>query len=271
VPINRARLSKANAAYLAEPDLPSHYFKPLFDQWLIEHEKEQTRKWKGWISPSKQIKYSMCMEEFFHRIDAPFKVDEPAILCEINSGTEWHTIMSILALRAKLRYPEEPDYSMIDMSDKGTKKFFARAIEKKEVAIMCPKTGIRGYIDEVLDIDGHPAVFDLKNKRLPVGTWKSFVKGGAKPEHIVQGMIYANRLNALGIYSKRVLKVGLGYLNHAMPPLSKGSYAEHWFDYNDYKDMTNNLIKMLMEVREAKLAGQKTFRCRNPLCIKGCD
>jgi hypothetical protein len=222
------------------------------EQWIARQVKQKDRhKWSGWLSPSAFIKLNMCIEEFFEeQIHKPFDPPDDRLMI-INTGTLIHTgFMDAMKWIDGMRYSEQPNY--LD----------------PEFPIWCKKTGWKGKIDMIMEHESRPAVVDLKNTFMDPYIWRN--QKWHEPmemHHLGQLCVYANRVNASGMFTKKVHKVCILQINWMEKPFSKFFAKEIWIDYwGEYRERTNAFVNAAALGWRQQLDG-KRIRCTNDYCL----
>ena len=256
------KISKSGRQAMSEDFDGVSLFYALRNYWLADQDKRKEEfKWQGNISPSAQIRPTTCVEAFFKR-QKQYLEFPPDTLMIVNMGSVMHDAFHDTVLKVEGLRWEYPQYADAEI-DAWQKKI------EPEYACWDKESGIKGKIDDILNVDGEPVITDLKFRWMDRAAWDRFVKDGkAKIEHATQVRIYMNRLNAMKIYQERMQQGRISYCNMLMRPFSKGSIFEVPITYTkqDATD-TNDLIEALWEGRMRELEGKPAI-CRNKKCAE---
>lgn len=133
------------------------------------------------------------------------------------------------------------------------------------------ESGFSFRADAVLDIDGYPAVNDIKTTSVDPDRWEEQKTKLPSTDHWLQVRLYRHFFNKHNYYPKPIKLVGLGYVNLLLAAGSQGSEHEVYKDHGEGPDEELELlINHLVEHRNAFLYDNvnKTRECTYARCTE---
>lgn len=258
------KLNKSSRGFIDSMNVDGHYFNNI-DQYFISDQEEYEKKWtwKGFLSPSARLSWNMCMRTLIGNARTYNKMD-PGGMRKVKMGNILHAGFAEMTKYCKtLRYPEQPNFRSTVMRRKYE-------LIRPEIPINCEVTGWAGKIDEILNIDGYPGIFDLKTCYINPQNFPNWVRQKLpKIENVVQVCIYFNRVTKAQYYSRNPTHIGLGYINVMSDPTTRPQRWEWWREWDDeLEERTQAFIWAAAVARREALLGVATeeITCVNPRC-----
>jgi len=237
---------------------PGRYFGPVLNSIGLDRQKQiDSHEWTGFLNPSGELKWDMCMDEVYDRLCKPLTdIDETGELLMF-LGTAMHKAFE----KQSLKIPDFHHECHVPVRFKAWQER-----SRPEVVGQWDAAGYRFKLDSVI---AGPDIVDLKTSYMDPNKWPDFSELKLpKEKDTVQIMLYAIALEELG-YVERVREMGLCYLNVTNHFLVRGvlQATEKWWDLDDrLRYDAKLLIYRMARHRRFNLLGKREScdyeRCR---------